>query len=167
MIFCHRRSHDQDCVGVTQILLCCRRAAAPKGSAQTGHRGAVSYTSLVADAHHAQPGREKFLDQVVLFVVQRRASKMRHGRSLHQRLTVASFLKGLFARFPNALGDHVHGTSRDLPPLAGIGRAVFNRFQSAGMSVQLKRVRAFWAKCPREIGDSGSPSMEISFPFLW
>src|SRR5581483_3513274 len=73
MIFRHRRSHDEDSVGVAQILLRSGRAAAPERSAQTGHCRAVSYTGLIADAHHAQPGTEQFLNQVIFFIVERSA----------------------------------------------------------------------------------------------
>ena len=57
MIFGHGRSHDQNRVGVLQILLRRRGAAASEGGAQTGHRGAMSYPGLVADANHAQTRR--------------------------------------------------------------------------------------------------------------
>ena len=73
----HRRAHDQDRVGVREILLRRRRAAAPERGAQTGHRGAMSYPGLVADGDHAQAAGEELLDQVVLFVVERRAAEVR------------------------------------------------------------------------------------------
>jgi hypothetical protein len=39
-------------------LLCGRGAAATERCAQTGHSGAMSYPSLVADADHSQAGGE-------------------------------------------------------------------------------------------------------------
>ena len=76
VILGHVRSHDQDRIGIGQVLLRRGGAAAPKRCAQTGHGGAVSYTGLVADANHAQASGEKFLDQVVFFVVERRAAEV-------------------------------------------------------------------------------------------
>src|SRR4029077_12566515 len=47
MILRHRLSHEEDCVGIGEILLRGRRAAPPKRGAQTGHRGAMSYSGLI------------------------------------------------------------------------------------------------------------------------
>src|ERR1041385_7597096 len=58
MVLSHRGAHDQNGVGVAEILLRGGRAAAPGGSAQTGHGGAMSYTGLIADADHPQAGGE-------------------------------------------------------------------------------------------------------------
>ena len=68
-----------------EILLRRRRAAAPERGAQTGHRGAMSYPGLVADGDHPEAAGEQLLDQVVLFVVERRAAQVRDRRALHQR----------------------------------------------------------------------------------
>ncbi len=54
----HGGAHDHDGVSVVQALLRGGGAAAAERGAQTGHRGAVSYTGLVADAVHAQAGGE-------------------------------------------------------------------------------------------------------------
>src|SRR5580692_1168651 len=54
MIFSHVRSHDQNGVGIDEVTWCSCRSPSTEGCAQTGHRGAMSYTGLVADAHHAQ-----------------------------------------------------------------------------------------------------------------
>src|SRR5581483_2570340 len=70
MVLCHRRSHDQDRVCVTQVLLRSRRPASSKACAQTGHSGAVSYTGLVGDANHAQTSGEELLDQVIFFNIE-------------------------------------------------------------------------------------------------
>ena len=77
MVLGHVRSHDQDRIRVCQVLLSCRRAAATERCAQTGHRGAMSYTGLVADAVHPQASSEQLLNKVVLFVVESRSAKMR------------------------------------------------------------------------------------------
>src|SRR6202011_2779119 len=48
MVLRHIRSHDQDRVGVEQIIRCCCCSAASVSCAQTGHRRAMSYTGLIA-----------------------------------------------------------------------------------------------------------------------
>ena len=62
MILRHRRSHNENGIGICQVLLCGGRTAASERGTQTGHRGAVSYTRLIAQADHAQTGGEQFLD---------------------------------------------------------------------------------------------------------
>jgi hypothetical protein len=37
----------------------------------------MSYTSLVADAHHPEAGGKQFLDQVAFFVVERSSAQMK------------------------------------------------------------------------------------------
>src|SRR3954454_17349702 len=86
MVLRHRRSHDQDGVGVGEVLLRGRRAATPERRPQTGDGGAMSYPGLVADAKHAQTSREKFFDEVVLFVVERGAAEVVHPGGVHEPL---------------------------------------------------------------------------------
>ena len=74
VILGHVRSHDHDAVRVHEVLLVVGGAAAPERGPQTGDRRAVSYAGLVFDLDHAQAGEELF-DQVVLFVVERRAAQ--------------------------------------------------------------------------------------------
>ena len=71
----HVRAHDHDAVGVLEVLLEVRRAASSERGPQTGDRGAVSYAGLVLDLHDAER-RHQLLDQVVLFVVERRAAEV-------------------------------------------------------------------------------------------
>src|SRR6202044_1451477 len=67
----HIRSHEEDAIAIGHVLLIiCSRTAAERG-AQTGHRGAVSYSRLVLDRHHSQPTAEQLLNEVVLLVVNR------------------------------------------------------------------------------------------------
>ena len=66
----HIRAHNQDTVGVGQVPLGRGRGSPPKRSAQPGHRGAVSDPGLVLDPDHPQTARKKFLDEIVLLVVQ-------------------------------------------------------------------------------------------------
>ena len=70
----HVRAHDQDAVGVLQVLLEGGGAAAPERGPQTGDRGAVSYAGLVLDRQRPHRG-EELLDQVVLLAVERRAAE--------------------------------------------------------------------------------------------
>src|SRR5213592_4189532 len=65
----HVGAHDQDAVGVLQVLLERGGAAAPERGPQTGDRRAVSYAGLVLDRHGAGR-REELLDQVVLLGVE-------------------------------------------------------------------------------------------------
>ena len=83
MVLRHRRSHDQNRVRVLQILLCGSSAAAPERCPQTGDSGAMSYTSLVADAHHSQPTSKQLLDQIIFFIVESGSAKMCDSRRLH------------------------------------------------------------------------------------
>ena len=76
----HVRAHDQDAVGVLQVLLERGGAAAPERGPQTGDRGGVSYAGLVLDRHRAGR-REELLDQVVLLGVERRAAEERDARA--------------------------------------------------------------------------------------
>src|SRR5438270_19129 len=70
----HVRAHDHDAVGVLEILLEVRRTASSERGPQTGDRGAMSYAGLVLDLDDAERGQQ-LLDQVVLFVVERRAAE--------------------------------------------------------------------------------------------
>src|SRR6266702_4795141 len=74
MAFGHVRALDQDAISVLQVLLEGGRAAPAKARSQTGNGGGVSYPGLVLDLDRAQCG-EQLLDQVVLFVVQRRPAE--------------------------------------------------------------------------------------------
>jgi len=83
MVLGHRRSHDHDGVGVAQVLLRSRGAASPERCPQTGDSGAVSYTGLVGEAHHAQAGSEELFDQIIFFDVESCAAEVSDGGSLH------------------------------------------------------------------------------------
>src|SRR5205085_12003511 len=107
MLLGHVRAHDQDAVGVLQVLLERGGAAAPERGPQTGDRGAVSYPSLVLDRDRAGR-REELLDQVVLLAVERGAAEEVHPERALQRLSVVCLLlPGLLAGADYALGDHL------------------------------------------------------------
>src|SRR3712207_9062911 len=70
----HVRPHDEDEVGVDQVLQVVGGAAAPERGPQTGDRGGVLYPGLVLDLHRAHRGPQ-LLEEVVLLVVGRRATE--------------------------------------------------------------------------------------------
>ena len=70
VILRHVGAHDHDAVALSEVLQEGRGASASQSGAQTGHRGGVSYPRLVLHRDNAQTGREEFLDQVVLFIVE-------------------------------------------------------------------------------------------------
>src|SRR5438876_399377 len=83
--------------------------ASAKGGAQTGHRAAMSYAGLVGHADHAHAGGEKFFDQIIFFVIQRRAAEVTNrGRMIDCR-SVFFTNKRALARFPNSIGYNTHG----------------------------------------------------------
>ena len=86
----HVRAHDQDAVGVLQVLLERGGAAAPKRGPQTGDRGAVSYAGLVLDRERSHRG-EELLDQIVLLAVERRAAEEVDPERALERLAVIAF----------------------------------------------------------------------------
>ena len=101
VILSHRRSHDENGIGVRQVGLCGSRAAAPQRCAQTGHGRAMSYPGLVADANHAQTPTEKFLDQIVFFIIQSRAAQVSDGFGVHQLLAILFFHKRSLPALPH------------------------------------------------------------------
>src|SRR5262249_45024636 len=123
----HVRAHDRDAVGVRKILLELRGAASSERGAQTGHRGAVSYTGLVLDLNDAEPG-EELLDQVVLLVVERRAAEVGDAHRAPRRPPVGRLLlPGRLARLEEAIHDHLHrALERELLPLGAVGTAVLD-----------------------------------------
>src|SRR3954447_5692873 len=104
----HVRAHDQDVVGVLQVLLERGRAATPERDPQTGNRRAMSYPRLVLDRHRAHRG-EALLQQVVLLAVERRPAEQREPTSAIQRLAVLGLrLPRLLPRRDDPVGDHFH-----------------------------------------------------------
>ena len=97
MLLGHRRADNKDGIRIRKGLLrSCRPAASNRGT-QTGHRRTVSYSGLVADANHAQSSSKKFLQQVILFIVERRAAEVTDRRGLHQPVTLLRFLEAVLA----------------------------------------------------------------------
>ena len=88
MRFGHVRAHDQDGIGVGEVLLEGGRPASSEACPQTGDGGAMSYTGLVLDRDDPQAGVEELLDQVVLFVVHRGAPERGDRGRLVDQLAV-------------------------------------------------------------------------------
>src|SRR5207249_7150340 len=117
--------------------------------AQTGHSRAVSYSGLVADADHSQAAGKELLNQVILFVVESGAAKVRDCGRLHQGLTISGLLECALAAFPEAVSDHVHGRLEvEIFPLLRVWPAIFHFLQAPGMGVQFVGVGALWAEMP-------------------
>ena len=97
MVFRHIGSHNQDRIGVLKVMRGSGSAATSKGGTQTGYRGAVSYSGLIADATHSKPASEQLADQIVFFNVQRGSAKMTYAESMHHRIAVNFFDKRALA----------------------------------------------------------------------
>lgn len=65
---------DKDAVTILQVLLKRSGRTATEACTETRHRGAVSYPGLVFDTDHSQ-GVEELRNEIVLFVIQRRAAE--------------------------------------------------------------------------------------------
>src|SRR5260370_13148661 len=108
VILSHIRAHNQNGIRIHEIARRSWRSASTKGGPQTGHRGAVSYTGLVADADHAQPGCEELFDQVVFFIIESSATEVGHGSRMHYDLSVPLLPEFALPPFPNAIRHHPH-----------------------------------------------------------
>src|SRR3954447_25018561 len=116
----HVGTLDDDAVRVLQVLLKVRRAAATEAGPQTGNRAAVSYARLVLDLQSAKGGKQ-LLDEVVLFVVQRRAAEAREAHGPASARPVGLPLPGLGARLDDPVGDLVHRVvERDALPFGAV-----------------------------------------------
>src|SRR5690348_18265870 len=61
----------------------------------------MSYSGLVADAHHAQAAAEQFFDQVILLVVQRGAAQVTNGLGVRHHFAVLFLDEGALAALPD------------------------------------------------------------------
>src|SRR5258707_11309257 len=97
MVFRHIGSHNQDRIGVLKIMRSSSSSATSEGGTQTGHRRAVSYSGLIADAIHSQAASEQLAYQIVFFDIQRGSAKMTYAESMHHRIAVLFFDKRALA----------------------------------------------------------------------
>ena len=141
MISGHVRSHNKDDVRVHQVTRCRSCSAPAVGGTQTGHRRAMSYSGLIADAHHAEASGEHLFNQVIFFVVERSTTQMSDGFVLHQALAVLRFSEILVPTFPQAVGDHVHRCFEvQVFPLRGLRPAVLHFREAFGVRGKFEAV---------------------------
>ena len=88
----------------------------------------MSDPRLVFDPDHAQAARTQFFDQIIFFVIKRRAAELRerecviHGGAVRQRAH-----EGFIARALYETGDPIHRPIEwTLFPAIGVGSAVFH-----------------------------------------
>src|ERR1043165_7074816 len=142
MVLGHRRAHDENRVGVGEVLLRGGGAAAAERGDQPGHRGAVSYPRLVGEADHAQAGCEELLDEVVLFDVERGAAEVGDAGGV-----VVAVVEGALAQCPHPLGDHLQRLlDGELEPLARARRTVAGAREAPRMRDELEAVGALRAE---------------------
>src|SRR5215218_1924775 len=123
--FGHVGAFDQDAVRILQVLQVGSGPAPTVRDAQTGHRGAVSYSRLVRNSY--EPQRVEQLGyEVVLLIVYRGAADGGHGHQAVQLLALRVFiLPGLLPGLLDALSDHVERLiQRQMLPLSGVRSAV-------------------------------------------
>ena len=87
----------------------------------------MSYPGLVGHTDHAQASGEKFLYEIILFVIQCRAPEVANRGCVIDRRAILLVNKGAFPRFPNAICHHVHrAIERNLRPTLRARRAIFH-----------------------------------------
>ena len=104
----------------------------------------MSYTGLVFDRDQAQTAAEEFLDEIILFIVHRRAAETRHRRHVIENCAVTLVDKIRVASFFHPLRDSIHRPiERPLFPLRRIRSAIKHLRDAMRIDGQLKRVGAF------------------------
>src|SRR5215208_2547611 len=133
----HVGAFDQDAIRILQVLQARGGATPTVRDAQTGHRGAVSYSRLIGDTHEPQRVEELGYE-VVLLVVYRGPAD---GRDRRRAVQLLAFLVLLFpalvARLLDPLGDHVERLiERAVLPLRRVGSPVADLGPAVGRDVQ-------------------------------
>src|SRR5260370_37133503 len=119
----------------------------------------MSYTGLIADADHSQPGSEKLFNQVVLFVVECRPAEVRHGRGMHHDFIVSFLNKRALTGVPDAITDHVHGRLEiEFFPVGGVRSPILDAGLAVGVRQQFEAVSTLRAK-----SSTGDKRIGISF----
>ena len=110
---------------------------------------------------------EQLLDQVVLFVVERRAAEVREAqRAVHSPAVIVSVLPAALARSYDALGDHVHRLLEfQLLPIGAARPPVLDPCEPARLLHQLTRGGALGAQSPLVDRRARVPSMSTSSPW--
>src|SRR5581483_10636764 len=136
--FGHVGALDDDAVGVLQVLLHRGGAAAAEAGPQTGDGGGVSNTRLVLDLDGAERG-EQLLEQVVLFVVQRRAAEAGEAERPPGPLVVDLPLPPLAPGLDDPVRDHVHRRVEvKIYPIFGITTSVLHPVLAGGSGGELE-----------------------------
>ena len=164
----HVGALDDDAVGIGHVLQGLRRAAAPERGSQTGNRGGVSNAGLVLDLDRACGG-EELLDQVVLFVVQGRAAQRgdAHGAAEQRGPSSSMSCQVLRRDSSEPVGHHVDGGVQvEALPVAGARRTVEHLVWRPGALTSCSLAEPLGQSRPREIGESGSPSIWTTFSSL-
>src|SRR5689334_6559821 len=107
----------------------------------------MSYARLILDGDDAKPAVAEFLDQVILFVVHRRAAQAHDRRHVVDGLAIFLLDEVAVAGFFDALGDAAHRPiERALFPSVRVRRAVEHLGDAVRIDRELKRVRALRAE---------------------
>src|SRR5881227_1230786 len=107
----------------------------------------MSYTRLILDGDDAEAAVEELLDQIVLFVIHRRAAQAHDGRQIVDDLVALLGDKVAVTSLLNALGYAAHcPIERALFPSVGKRRAVEHPGDAMRVDGQLKGVCAFRAE---------------------
>src|SRR5581483_7748032 len=142
----HVRALDDDAVAVLEVLLERRGATTTERCPQTGDGGRMSYARLVLDLDGAERG-EELLDEVVLFVVERRPAEVREPERAAHALVTDVPLPTRPPRRDDAVGDHVHRVvEREVLPLRRVRPAVLDAVLTGGAGGELQRRRALRAQ---------------------
>jgi hypothetical protein len=91
MIFGHIGSHNQDGVRIGEILRGCGGPSTPERCTQTGYRGAVSYSRLIADAIHAEAAGKQLANEIILLDIEGCSAEVTYRERMHHS-AVAFFL---------------------------------------------------------------------------
>src|SRR5918999_46940 len=152
----HVGAFDQDAVRVLQVLQAGGGAAPTVRDAQTGHRGAVSYSRLVGNSHEPQRV-EELGNEVVLLVVYRGPTDGRDRRRAVQLLAVpVPVFPALVACLLDPLGDHAERLlEREVLPLARVRPAVADVRPAVRRGVQPEGGRALRTERARVYGAVG------------
>ena len=128
----------------------------------------MSYARLVFNGDYAQATVEELLDQVVLFIIHRRAAQGRNrGEMVHPHAVFFLFYKIGIARLLHPLGDPLHCPfQRAFFPVIGKRGAVQHLGDAMGIDRELKGIGAFGAECTFIDRAGGVTSMSMTFPAL-
>src|SRR5919201_6033602 len=151
----HVAPHDQDGIGVRQVLLEGRRPTPAETCPQTGDGRTMSYAGLVLDRYHAQAAGEQLLDQVVLLVIHGCAAQGCDGGGVIDQFALRRPLdeRPVTGFFDQVRDPIQRPLQRPVFPVVGIRGAVANGGDAIGIDDVLKRRGALGAE--RALVDGG------------